>query len=544
MDTEVVAAQRKDWRRRITRSPEMVVLGMIIVFFSLMVFLSSIQRSFFLIPFKSSKNTRDSEHRYLDPGKLTNDRFLSGLLSPNFSEQNCLGRYKSSMYRKPSPFPVSTYLIQRLREYEEYHKRCGPNSELYQRSVEQLKSGRNVENSECKYVIWTKSNGLGNRMLSIVSTFLYSLLTKRVILLDLTEEMENLLCEPFPYSTWVLPPDFPIRDFRRFYKDSPESYTKMVENKTISDDVDISPESLPALVYLHAENVNMHLQNHIFCDDDQRILQKLNWMILRSDSYFTAALFLMPMYEKELSQLFPVKESVFHHLGRYILQPANPVWQIIERFYKTYLYNADEKIGIQIRIFPQAPVPFEKMYQRILECSEKEKLFPEVGPPNITNATSNPTKHTAIIVVSLFSEYFEKIKSTYYENSTLTGEMVAVYQPSHEVHQKTHAQFHNYKALAEMYLLSYCDKIVTSAGSTFGYVSHGLAGSMPWIIRPPSWMYPGNGPACIKSLSVEPCLHSPPIIECKGKDNVNDAEMPVPYIKHCEDSDSGLKIFG
>lgn len=486
----------------------------------------------------------DSEHSHLDPGEKTYDRFLAGLLSPNFNEQNCIGRYKSSMYRKRSPFPVSPHLTQKLREYEKYHKKCGPNSELYKQSIEQLISGKNAENSECKYVVWTKSNGLGNRILSIVSTFLYSLLTNRVLLLEVTEEMQNLFCEPFPQnSTWVLPSDFPVRSFWRFYKDSPESYTNMVENKTIGDDVDISPESLPPLVYLHAENVNMRLQNRIFCEDDQRILQKFNWMILRSDSYFAAALFLMPMYENELSRLFPVKESVFHHLARYLLQPANPVWEIIERFYKTYLINTDEKIGIQIRIFPQAPVSFEKMYQRIMECSEKEKLLPEIGPLNITNTASIQTKRTAILVVSLFQEYFEKIKSTYYENSTVTGEMVAVYQPSHELHQKTHAQLHNQKALAEIFLLSYCDKILTSAISTFGYISHGLAGSKPWIIRTPSWMQSQDGPACVKSLSVEPCLHSPPILECKGKSNSDTTQREVPYIKHCEDATSGLKIF-
>jgi xyloglucan fucosyltransferase len=479
----------------------------------------------------------------LDPDVITNDGFLAGLLSPNFSEQSCLGRYKSSMYRKKSPFPVSPYLIQKLRAYEEYHKKCGPNTELYKQSIEQLKSDRNAKNSECQYVVWIKSNGLGNRMLSLVSTFLYSLLTKRVLLLDVTEEMQDLFCEPFPHSTWVLPPDFPVKDFWRFYKDSPESYTNMVENKKIHDDVDTSPESLPPLVYLHAENVNLHLQDHIFCEVDQRILQKFNWIILKSDSYFTAALFLMPMYENELLKLFPVKESVFHHLARYLFQPANPVWAIIQRFYKGYLINADEKIGIQIRIFPQAPVPFEKMYERILECSENEKLLPEIGPSNITNTTSNQFKRTAILIVSLFQEYFEKIKSTYYENSTVTGEIVAVHQPSHEVDQKTHAQFHNQKALAEIYLLSYCDKILTSAISTFGYVSHGLAGSRPWIIRTPSWMQSADGPACVKSLSPEPCLHSPPILECNGKGNFNTTDIRVPFVRHCEDT-SGLKIFG
>jgi xyloglucan fucosyltransferase len=95
------------------------------------------------------------------------------------------------------------------------------------------------------------------------------------------------------------------------------------------------------------------------------------------------------------------------------------VWEMIERFYQTYLINTDEKIGLQIRIIPFDPPPFEKVYGRIIECSEKEKLLPEIGTSNLTNSASSRTKRTSILVISLFSEYYEKIKSTYYENSTI-----------------------------------------------------------------------------------------------------------------------------
>jgi xyloglucan fucosyltransferase len=40
----------------------------------------------------------------------------------------------------------------------------------------QLMSGRNADHGECKYVVWFPVEGLGNRMLSVVSTFLYALL--------------------------------------------------------------------------------------------------------------------------------------------------------------------------------------------------------------------------------------------------------------------------------------------------------------------------------------------------------------------------------
>ena len=99
------------------------------------------------------------------------------MLSAAFDESSCQSRYRSNLYRKPSPFPLSPYLAQKLRKYEAYHKKCGPGTKRYRRAVKQLKAGRNADHSDCKYVVWFPCNGLGNRMLSMVSGFLYALLT-------------------------------------------------------------------------------------------------------------------------------------------------------------------------------------------------------------------------------------------------------------------------------------------------------------------------------------------------------------------------------
>ncbi|KAJ4794167.1 fucosyltransferase 2 [Rhynchospora pubera] len=472
------------------------------------------------------------------------DKLLGGLLSPDIDEQSCFSRYKSSMFRKPSPFSVSPYLVEKLRKYEELHKKCGPKSDLYKRAIDQLNSGQNTDNAECKYVIWTQINGLGNRMLSLASTFLYSLLTNRVLLVELTTEMRDVFCEPFPGSSWQLPPDFPIKNLLLKYgTDSPESYTVMLKNKTIPGDSNIRPESLPSLVFFNAVAFNWRMENHLFCEDDQKILQKFNWMVVKSDGYYAAALFLLPAYRNELRRLFPVKESVFHHLGRYLFQPANPVWNIIERFYRTHLINSDEKVGLQIRQFREEPIPFEDVYNRIIECSETENLLPKLDQLNHDNSTPIIDKRISVLVLSLSSEFYDMIKAMYYEKSTVSGEMVAVYQPTHEREQDSQAKFHNQKAFAEMFLLSYCDKIITTATSTFGYVAHGLAGSKPWVLRTLNRLMKEPGPACVRSMSVEPCLHSPPIIECKENVRIDPTEVE-PYLRQCDDAPPmGLKLY-
>ncbi|XP_073010866.1 galactoside 2-alpha-L-fucosyltransferase-like [Typha latifolia] len=473
---------------------------------------------------------------------IRQDKLLGGLLSSAFDEQSCQSRYKSSLYRRQSPFSPSSYLIKRLRKYEAYHRKCGPNSRLYKKAIKQLNSGRNIATMECKYVVWIPCNGLGNRMLTLASTFLYALLTNRVLLIHTTKESENLFCEPFPRSSWVLPSDFPVRETYLFHKDAPQSYVNMLKNKVISNDLNVSAASLPAYIYLHVEQFRLKLEDNVFCRDDQLVLGKFNWMVLKSDSYFVPALFLMPSFEDELSKLFPEKESVFHHLGRYLFHPTNPVWGIIKRYYEAYLAKADERLGLQVRIFPEAPITFENMYDQILRCTKKESLLPEVSPIESSNSSSDETRVKAVLVTSLYAGYYEKIKSMYYENPTATGEIIAVYQPSHEEEQHTEAQNHNQKALAEMYLLSYSDKIVISAWSTFGYIAHGLAGVKPWILLRPGWMKKTADPPCVQAQSVEPCLHSPPILDCGAKRDVDPGSI-VPYVKHCEDVSFGLKLF-
>ncbi|KAJ1254851.1 hypothetical protein BS78_K317700 [Paspalum vaginatum] len=475
---------------------------------------------------------------------LSQDRLLGGLLSAAFDESSCQSRYKSNLYRKPSPFPLSPYLVQKLRKYEAYHKKCGPATKRYRRAIKQLKAGRNADDSECKYVVWFPCNGLGNRMLTIASTFLYALLTDRVLLMHVAPEQEGLFCEPFPGSSWVLPGNFPQNNPQKLHIGAPESYANMLKNNVVRNDdpASVPASSLPPYVYLHVEQFQLKLSDNVFCDEDQAMLGKFNWMIIKSDSYFAPALFLTPMFEAELAKMFPHKEAVFHHLGRYLFHPTNRVWGIVRRYYEAYLARVDEKIGFQIRIFPEKPVKFENMYDQLMRCIREQRLLPELGTAEPTNTTAGAGKVKAVLIASLYSGYYEKIRGMYYESPTKSGEIVAVFQPSHEEQQQYTSNEHNQKALAEIYLLSYCDKITMSAWSTFGYVAYSFAGVKPWILIRPDWNKETSEVACVRSTSVEPCLHSPPILGCRAKRDVDVATVK-PYVRHCEDVGFGLKLF-
>lgn len=469
------------------------------------------------------------------PANMPKNKLLDGLLAPGFDEGSCLSRYQSSLYRKASSRRPSSYLLSRLRSYEDLHKRCGPHTKSYNSTVEQLKSSHGASSTECKYVVWIAFSGLGNRILTLASAFLYALLTNRVLLVDPGKDMADLFCEPFPEKSWLLPIDFPLKDqLNTFDQETPHSYGNMLKNNIL----DTSTESLPSYLYLHLAHDYDDHDKLFFCDQDQTFLSRVPLLIMKTDNYFVPSLFLIPSFEHELSTLFPQKETVFHHLGRYLFHPSNHVWGLITRYYQAYLSKADERIGIQIRVFEEGTP--QHVMDQISACTLKEKLLPEVDLERSIVASSGKQNLKAVLMTSLTSGYSENLRNMYWEHPTVTGEVVGVFQPSHEEFQQTEKHLHNRKAWAEMYLLSLTDVLVTSAWSTFGYVAQGLGGLKPWILYKPE-NQTAPDPACRQVMSMEPCFHAPPFYDCKAKTGVDTGAL-VPHVRHCEDMSWGLKL--
>ncbi|WCJ22201.1 fucosyltransferase 1 [Euphorbia peplus] len=459
------------------------------------------------------------------------------LLASGFDESTCHSRYQSSQYRKSSLHKPSSYLVSRLRAYEDLHKRCGPDTESYKKALEQLNSNKTMDSGDCRYVVWISFSGLGNRILSLASTFLYALLTNRVLLVDRGKDMSDLFCEPFPEKSWFLPLDFPFIDqFESLDQKSVLSYGNKLKNNVIN----ASAESIPLHVYLHLVHDYDHHDKLFFYDEDQSLLAKVPFLIVKTDNYFVPALFLLSSFEQDLGRLFPQKGTVFHHLGRYLFHPSNVVWGLITRYYLTYLARADERIGLQIRIFDTRPGPFKHVMDQILACTLKENLLPEVDTQDSDANLDEHPKLKAVLVASLSSGYSDNLTNMYWEHQTVTGEIIGVYQPSKEKYQQTEKKMHNRKAWAEMYLLSLTDVLVTSSWSTFGYVAQGLGGLRPWILYKPE-NETAPDPPCLRAMSMDPCFHTPPNYDCKAKKGTDTGTL-VPHVRHCEDRSWGLKL--
>jgi xyloglucan fucosyltransferase len=205
------------------------------------------------------------------------------------------------------------------------------------------------------------------------------------------------------------------------------------------------------------------------------------------------------------------------------------------RYYESYLAKADTRLGIQVRVFEKDNA--NKLGEQIFACAIEERLLPE-AKSNIQSPQTNNTK--AVLVTSLYLEYFDRIRNMYWEHSAATGEIITVYQPSHEGSQQLGNRNHEIKALAEMYLLSMTDELVISAWSTFGYVAQGLGNLKSWILdRPVRDKVPD--PSCRRADSIEPCFHAAPHYNCEEK-KVDTTMVLPPYLRRCEDVSLGIKL--
>ncbi|VAI71955.1 unnamed protein product [Triticum turgidum subsp. durum] len=194
---------------------------------------------------------------------------------------------------------------------------------------------------------------------------------------------------------------------------------------------------------------------------------------------------------------------------------------MITRYYHSYFAHAEERIGVQIRMFSWASIPVDDMYNQIMACSRQEHILPDVDGDEANTASAaadGSNKSKAILIASLQGEYYERIKSTYYENAAEGGG--------------------RQKALAEIYLLSFSDVLLTTGISTFGYMSSSLAGLRPAMLMIAKDHKVPETP-CVRAVSMEPCFHMTPDVRCQGK-AVNKEELSR-HVKECEDVPKGMK---
>jgi len=195
----------------------------------------------------------------------------------------------------------------------------------------------------CQFIVWIASSGLGNRIMTLTSAFVYALLTDRVLLIDRSINADELFCEPFPDTSWVLPQAFPNQWATELGEKSSFRFGSLTRNGTFT--------SLHnGYAYLNLMHDYDHDDRRFFCARYQDYLRSFPWLFLRSNQYFVPGLHFVSEFHAQLDKLFPEREMLFHHIIRYLLHPSDSVWSMISPFFSTKLASAQRKVGLQIRV--------------------------------------------------------------------------------------------------------------------------------------------------------------------------------------------------
>ncbi|MCO5580040.1 hypothetical protein L7F22_033906 [Adiantum nelumboides] len=450
-------------------------------------------------------------------------------------DPTCLSRSQQYLYRNPAYIKsIPDPLLKAWASYTRMHRSCAHHnwSTLF------LSRDRSSMDG-CKFLVYMEGGeGLGNGLLSLTSAFTFAMATGRTFLIDSRKNIAKLLCEPFPESSWVLPPDFPYAELL----DCP-SLGPFTHNTTNA-----------SCVNLNLQHNILHKDQQLFCEKTYTSLMNVKWVAWTSNQYFLTNLFLVPSFWQSVHPMFQENVGhIFTFLARLLLLPANDTWAIILREFWSYLDGANAQLGVQVRLHgrPNLSAFDLKANERIMECLLQNNLLPRFSErENLTELSflhdkkmRERKKHIDIVVLlaSLQGKYAEIMKDQFAKHPTNGSKIVRVHSVSQLGSQDKGFQ-QAQLAFVEMWLLSYSDNLATSKYSTFGYIAQGLGDIHPYILDL------GKGEhisPCMLGQSVEPCTHYPKLPKCLNVNanlSINHKQWIRTYFRHCQDHVQGWQL--
>ena len=180
-------------------------VALICLLFSIITFFRVWKQPYFS-RIRDSSNA-DLTHQILNVRSTSGQLQLKSIPHSERLPDKCWSESESHLYYQADGPKASLYLRERLSGYEKMHKKCvdilsnapylDPASSLHSET-----EGGSEEGNDCRYVVAGLENGVGNQVLSAVSTFLFALLTNRTLLVCKSGVLEHL-CNPFPGSGWL-----------------------------------------------------------------------------------------------------------------------------------------------------------------------------------------------------------------------------------------------------------------------------------------------------------------------------------------------------
>ncbi|CAI5929315.1 unnamed protein product [Closterium sp. NIES-65] len=467
-----------------------------------------------------------------------------------FSSSLCWSVSERRYYQ--SPFSTATRmsdaLFERIQRYTKTHAACtGAVADwpaFFNDPAQGLSNSSGAADAtvDCKYLLWLEPtfNGLGNQLLSLVSAFVYALLTDRTLLISPAAFNARLLCNPFPHSSWR-PSSLSSEDFDLMAAVARNHMVgRMVgmdDGARGGDEEQRHPNAAFSDLSCRANVSDLAF----YCSKVQKQISAVRFLGLNTEEYILPALYLVPEFDAELELLFPDRLPLMH-VGRYLLHPANYLWEEITRAFRAYLAPYQHRVGIQIRDFTTETADEPHVIQRTMQCAVN---ISKGLPPLMEHTRWKSIMNEEVAPTAVEQQWLDQPRDKAYESSSPRSIGVL----SHESGQTYGEERQLELALKEMWLLSMCDLLLVSDSSTFGYMAAGLAGVSPYslnIVRRMGADWDVNGRPECEVTTPEPCYLSmlepqQQQIQCPGEPPKSPVEMS-PKVKYCPHYKIGIAL--
>ncbi|GJP63607.1 hypothetical protein CLOP_g20679 [Closterium sp. NIES-67] len=371
----------------------------------------------------------------------------------------------------------------------------------------------------CRYiVVEDMRRGVGNKITAYVVSFVLALLTNRAIIVPPRAFLTRRLCNPFAHSntSWTVGPPTYDLILGSVFQRPRLLLTSMAEQLRATQGA--ARTDLPWQV-INKGAVWMDLYRRSwskFCDDLWSTADAAPFWLASIDAYIVPSLHYIPHFADRLKELFP-DGRVFTHAARFLIHPDNELWAQITTTFHANLAHFSHRLGLQIRSPDGIQLPLSG---RILQCGAAiahylpytrpyTQALLKPGGGTFPHASHAPHRTMGVFVSSLSMKHTLELQAQYSQNMPVGNTLVGFWSLTSEEIENRKEQ-HLVATVIDIWLLSFCDRLLITHLSSFGRVAAGLGGidaySMAITVvkmRGIDWREMG-GPVC-ERVPCEPC---------------------------------------
>ena len=342
-----------------------------------------------------------------------------------------------------------------------------------------------------RYLIWSLSGGVGNRVQALVSTFMAAMLSGRVLLMkdwfskgsgkvstakrlhDLQlEDLDILFNSEWSKNEDLLCPALPMMSLRVFREKYPHYFT----------DAQYSLQHVKVDITAKHDHSNKRW-NRILCKNLTQSFRQ-RFVYIWTNQYFLPILFANPVHSDQMKALFPPSDDgrvdAFGPLVRFLFLPHRVVMQRAHEFICRN-FKGKRVLGLQVRAFRAGGM--DTMASTFSTCANQVYK---------TETASDQL----YFVASMHSEVRDKLIKIY-------GKERLLFLDEPRERQGTGDLTLDREAVADMFILMHTGDFLLSPGSTFGLLAAGYRSFLPVRVHR-SQRYG----VCSRMESSQPCFGS------------------------------------